>query len=781
MSSETGLNQLLQALDRERISPLDLLHGQNRREQIINLVLNGAPDYVPPEAARSLEGLRKWLHGMEGHDPRVVVFGGGTGLSNVIGGDSRRREWAETPFVGLKTLFSRSHSIVCVTDDGGSTGELLKDLPLVALGDLRHVLLASIHQRGLKKKFGLDHWGSLRLVRALHALFNYRFISCPIGPEQLLIEAGVDLGDLPASLRELFLDLCTTLFSDSRLRPTLDRPQCLGNLLLAAMIYRQLDPCLDFTDLAGAHQVVRTATIRGLSHLCQALGMHPRAVLPCTTTSALLQVLYANGVLVTGEAKSGCCCRGYPVDRVMVEFCQEPFTPPEVINLIRDADILTFAPGSLYSSIIPILQVPGIARAVRENRTAMKVLVANIWVQKGETDVARNEPERKFYVSDLIEAYHRNIPDGIDGLFSHVLALDLADIPGSVLQRYALEDKEPIYLDRSRVGELGLDTVAVPVFSREQLRDRHVIQHDPDSLALAIHTLYLLESRGGEMTAPRRSALPARPAPPAKASGHHLLPCLRYEAIVDRCRYMSAEHVSLSSRFDERLTGRDRKWLMERVIEIIWNHPDILVEHLDHVRGICLVDPACWKRCQEWDNVYSFYDPLDQRIKISHDQAEDLRRLEVAFLIALGESLLGNYAQHKEMVAIRHRGEQVGRLYCLTVREAEHLQSFFTSNQIKIYLTLARMRESGTGERLFTRVVNDREGFTPPGLLFGLTYAWYLDNRFAPNVEYKMSIMKNDPGDLIPEQIRIVERRREMIRFFRQEVFRHPAVTEEDQ
>ncbi len=83
------------------------------------------------------------------------------------------------------------------------------------------------------------------------------------------------------------------------------------------------------------------------------------------------------------------------------------------------------------------------------------------------------------------------------------------------------------------------------------------------------------------------------------------------------------------------------------------------------------------------------------------------------------------------------------------------------------------MQASIKRKGLYTRVINGDEGFTPPGLLFGLCYAWYLDNRFAPNIEYKMSIMKNEPGDLIPEQIRIVGRRRHLINFFREHVFKH--------
>jgi len=776
MGSAEKLQQRLHELGEQRLTPLDMLPEGNLAERVISLLFDGVPEEAPSAISSQFADVIRNLTELQTKNLKVVVFGGGTGLSNVIGGDSRRKEWQQDPFSGLKEIFPRCHSVVCITDDGGSTGELLKDLPLIALGDLRHVLLASVQRSSLESKFSLDSTGAENLAVALYKIFNYRFISCPVDSSQLLEDTGVDLEDVPNPLRYFLHALTETLFSDDRLTQTLYRPQCLGNLLLAAAIYRQLDPALGCTELAAAYQVVRTATIRGLSELCQALGMHSHAVLPCTTTNSQLQVLYGNGVQVTGEHKSSYCRRSYPVDRVFVDFCRDPFVQPEVIGLIAEADILLFAPGSLYSSIIPIMQVPGIAEAIRDNAQAMKLLIANIWVQKGETDAARDAPDRKFHVSDLIQAYHRNIPGGVKGLFSHILTLNLADIPGSVLQRYALEDKEPIYLDRQRVLNQGFETIAVPVFSKAQLQHRGIIQHDANALAFTVQALYGLKTAGLLSSKISRSNLQPAGILPLSIHSEHQLPCLRYEAIVSHCRYISAEQISLSSGFDEKLTGKDRKWLMSRVIEIIWNHPDIRIAHLQHVRGVSLVEPACWKRCQQWDNVFSFYDPQDQRIKIRQDQTEDLNRFEMAFLVALGQSLLGNYAQKKEMSEITDAGEVLGRTYSLTLREPENLQSFFNYQSLLTYLELARMCPSAANKRVYTRVVNGDEGFTPPGLLFGLFYAWYLDNRFAPNIEYKMSIMKNEMTDLIPEQVRLVDRRRRLIRFFRDCVFQHQDI-----
>ncbi len=773
MSPAQGLQHSIEELKNQRVAPFDFLPDGNLAERLISLVLDGVPPEVPAAVTGSLSSCIQQLHTMDTGGARIVVFGGGTGLSNIIGGDSRRLDWPQTPFAGLKEIFPDCHSIVCITDDGGSTGELLKDLPLIALGDLRHVLLSSIQLHQLQDTFGLDTLAARNLATALHSLFNYRFITCPENGEQLLQDTGADPDAIPEQLLHFLQTLIAALFTDERLFVTLDRPQCLGNLLLTAAIYRQVDPKSDSLELAASYRVMRTATVRGLAELCQAMGMHPHAVLPCTTTNARLLVRYTNGVQVTGEHKSSYCRRHYPVDRVIVEFFQQPFVQPEVIGLIKRADVLIFAPGSLYTSIIPIMQSRGIADAIRENENSLKLLIANIWVQKGETDVARDAPDRKFHVSDLIQAYHRNIPGGVNDLFSHVISLDLADIPGSVLQRYALEDKAPIYLDRKRVRALGFGSIVVPVFSREQLNRRLIIQHDPSALARAIQVLHGLWSSGLLKGNDVKGSLPEISELSFGIRTKQDLPCLRYDAIVSHCRYLSVEQVSQSSRFDQRLEGKERNWLISRVIEILWNHPDILIEHLGYIRGICLVDPASWKRCQQWDNVFSFYDPHDLRIKIRQDQTRNLGRFEMAFLVALGQSLLGNYARDKHLEPIKSTGEIIGHKFSLRIREVEHLDCFFDFRTLNTYLELARMHASTKKKGLYTRVINGDEGFTPPGLLFGLCYAWYLDNRFAPNIEYKMSIMKNETGDLIPEQIRIVARRRRLINFFREHVFQH--------
>ena len=194
------------------------------------------------------------------------------------------------------------------------------------------------------------------------------------------------------------------------------------------------------------------------------------------------------------------------------------------------------------------------------------------------------------------------------------------------------------------------------------------------------------------------------------------------------------------------------------------------MRHLDYIAGIRCVAVDHWNRDQQWDNVYSFYDPSDRFIKIRKDQFIDRTKIEVALLIALGESLLGDYAASKVMEEVEKDGVVLGKVYHLAIKGEKERNCYFTTSQLSEFMRLARMHEVQAGQH-YTRLINGDEGFTPPGLLMGLTYTWYLENRLATHIEYKMTVMKIPQTDLIPEQKRMVGRREHIISFFRDVVF----------
>ncbi len=738
---QLSVSDCLKQLSRTKIDPLDLVSRRSLVEKLIELVLVGAPP-CPTHVAAYLDDMVASLCGTDTSDLRVVVFGGGTGLSNVVGGDSRTSGWAADPFKGLKEIFPKTTSIVCVTDDGGSTGEMLKDLPIIAIGDIRHVLLSSIRQKKLKEQYGLSSAEALQTAETLHSLFNYRFTRRPSSVKQLLGD-DVSLDGLPPKLAEGITVLLTSLFTDQRLLQLLERSHCLGNLLFAAAIYGQIGEGL---------KVASDKLLKGINELAELIGVDHGAVMPCTTTPAQLKMLYSNGVMVSGESKSSTTRRNTAVNRVFVDFVEEPHVPKEVSAAIAAADIVVFAPGSLYTSIIPILQVPGIAQAVRDNSSALKILVANLWIQKGETDLVLNDPRRRFYVSDLISAYHRNIPGGVENLFEQVMLLGLQDIPGNILQSYALEGKVPIYLDRGKVWEMGFAPVEARIFSENALKEMRV-QHDPASLAKAIKTIWVARDH-----IPREVKADL---PPAYRNTHL---CRKDQRTLDVRMHLFDQKVS------EWNVDRDIKLVLD---DIFWHHSDIRLDHLDEVRGLRLVKEDQWQRSLEWDSVYSFYDPTNGLINILEETAKDPYRFECAFLVALGQSLLGNYIAEKEVVPVEREGMVLGKVFQMVLTPKESRHCFFSDAELARLLGLIRMNRSPNDKRVYTRLISGSEGFTPPGMITGLLYAWYLDSHFASHIEYKMAITRVPMSDLVREQVRTLNRRMSTIDFFREVVFRH--------
>ncbi len=734
----------LQKATAARFGPLDLLPRRTLVEKLIELVLSGIPE-GQESMTSALEELAGVLHAQDTSELNVVVLGGGSGLSNVVGGDSNRKRWPQSPFAGLKEIFPKTKAIVCITDDGGSTGELLKDFPVIGLGDIRHVMLSSVQKANLVRLYNVTEARAAKVVRCLHSLFNLRFQSKPDSISGLLASSGCQLPDLPEHLFDKLTELLEFIFSDSRLKRALARPHCLGNLLVAAAIYKLM--AIDEQKPGDA------AVLEGLKWLSVLIGAGEGSVLPCTTTPAQLKMLYGNGVLVTGESKAEGGHRNAAIDRVFVEFSEEPHVPAEVVGALAEADIIIFAPGSLYTSIIPILHVPGIAEAVRANDQALKILVANLWVQKGETDLIWNDMRRRFHVSDMIKAYDRNIPGGIKGLFGQVLLLGLRDIPGSVLQSYALESKMPIFLDRGQVWQLGMMPVEAKIFSEADLQ-RRMVQHDPAALAQAVKVIWSVREHAER--------------PDISAGNGYVSPV----PLICQDRQTPDQRIR---RFEEMLRMPMVGSVRSALLDIFWRHGDIRHDHLDNIRGVELVSVADWHRCQQWDRVYSFFDPADGMLKIQEDVFHDQRKQEVALLVALGQSLLGNYAEIKEIRSVQDDGHDVGKNYRLYLREAEQRACFFSDAELAEFLTLVRMKQADHDPLLYTRLINGVEGFTPPGMLMGLIYAWYLDNRFAAHIEYKMAITRIPGASLVPEQLKMLNRRQKMIRFFRKVVFRHDS------
>lgn len=672
---------------------------------------------------------------------RVVVLGGGTGLSTVLGGNSALASWPERAPAGLMREFEQVQVGVCTTDDGGSTGELVRRLPMIGIGDLRKVMLSMIDREMLAQRYGADE----PALKIIQKVFLHRFGGRAPRRKDLrdpvrVLEPALRKS-CPPRLRAALAGLTTRMAR--WLEERLCVPgHCFGNLLLTAAVFRGVRKLGDAPTPAQMES--------GLAAVSRIIGVPDKSIHAATASPGSLIYEYANGVMATGQSRAAKARRGCAVRRVRISFATEPTANPRLIERLRQADLIVYAPGSLYSSMLPVLLTPGVVAAIRANRRAVKILGANLWIQEGETDMSFREESRGFWVSELIEAYGRNVPGGIAGLFDVALATSLDTVPGSIIRNYALEDKHPIHLDRARVAALGVMPVEASLFANDHWQRDSMIHHDPARFAAAVRTVY--EGLFGRRRPVRK---PPRAGPPESPVLAGPSACARMEAV---------RAVLVRKHIQPAALGR-------AVEDFLWGNPDVGPEHLAYFDGVQVVPESRWKRSREWDNVLGYYEP-DTRHIMLHAQA--LKRPETFqsnFAVALGESLLGRYI-------VRKRWEEDGpgdrcRSYEIELNPPAARECFLPDSVLRSYLQAAQMIPR-TGRPLqFWRPVAPGMGFLPCGILFGLMFAWFLDSAYVPSLDLEMRMLHWPASRLLPYQVRARARHRELVRFFREEVFRN--------
>ena len=199
----------------------------------------------------------------------------------------------------------------------------------------------------------------------------------------------------------------------------------LGNLLLAGM-----------TSITGDFA-------RGITEISRVLNVRGK-VLPAANRSIILHAEMCDGTIVSGESKIPLA--GKRIKRVFLT-APERITPlEESIQAIKEADLIVIGPGSLYTSVLPNLLVPGIAEEVKRAK-AKRMYICNVMTQQGETD--------EFTASDHVKTLIEHCGDGlVDGII-----VNEKEIPVEVMERYAEENAQPVQFDEAKLRSLGLDVV----------------------------------------------------------------------------------------------------------------------------------------------------------------------------------------------------------------------------------------------------------------------------------------------------------------------------------
>jgi uncharacterized cofD-like protein len=185
-----------------------------------------------------------------------------------------------------------------------------------------------------------------------------------------------------------------------------------------------------------------------------------------TAESVRLRGRGVSGKIYEGESEVGLSGE----ELVSVEI--DPAAPPafpQAVSSLGKADLILLGPGSLYTSILPNLLIPGIRQGLAKAR-ARVVLLLNLMTQPGETDHMMGV--------DHLQALVRHAGPGI----IDAVLVNSTPIPEPLIEHYAETGSEPVAVDRAAFAELG-----VAIHEADLLAcDGDLIRHDSEKLARAV-------------------------------------------------------------------------------------------------------------------------------------------------------------------------------------------------------------------------------------------------------------------------------------------------------
>lgn len=146
---------------------------------------------------------------------------------------------------------------------------------------------------------------------------------------------------------------------------------------------------------------------------------------------------------------------------------------PAAIEAIHEADIITLGPGSLFTSVIANLLVPGICQALEASR-ATRIYICNVMTEYDETDGFSA-------IDHLLELFNY-----ASGLRVDYALFNNAPISPEMRERYAAERAVPLEPPGADLlPERGVRLISLPLASEER-----AVRHDPVRLSEAILNLY---------------------------------------------------------------------------------------------------------------------------------------------------------------------------------------------------------------------------------------------------------------------------------------------------
>jgi uncharacterized cofD-like protein len=199
---------------------------------------------------------------------------------------------------------------------------------------------------------------------------------------------------------------------------------------------------------------------RAVQVSAQVLAIRGR-IFPSTAQNVTLEAELEDGTIVAGETNIS---RSRQRIRRVRLVPQRVRPLPEVLEAIREADLILVGPGSLYTSIIPNLLVEQVTETIANSR-ATRVYIANLMTQPGET--------QHYSVADHVCAIYDHTRKG---LFDFAV-INRRPIPKVLLKRYRAQGAEPVQTSAAELKRMGLRYI-----TGDLLRHNHVVRHDQQRL-----------------------------------------------------------------------------------------------------------------------------------------------------------------------------------------------------------------------------------------------------------------------------------------------------------
>ena len=195
-------------------------------------------------------------------------------------------------------------------------------------------------------------------------------------------------------------------------------------------------------------------------------------VLPISEDSNLtLMGLDKDGNIIEGEEQITKAHRKFE----KIYYKEEPKVLDEVLDSIKEADLIIFSMGSLYTSILPNI----ICRQVKEalnKATAPIMYLCNAVTQPGETD--------GYTVGDHVELLNKYL----DYKKINVVIASNTKIDKKIAEKYeSKEQKDPVKLDYGKLDKIGVELIEEDLIIVED----NVLRHDSMKLSSLIFS-YLM-------------------------------------------------------------------------------------------------------------------------------------------------------------------------------------------------------------------------------------------------------------------------------------------------